>query len=622
MISMPAISQNQDSVVRELPSVVIEKSRLGSLNLSSFESQWQADSLNYFFGGADGAAEVLSRIPGIYIRDYGGHGGLQTVSLRGLANNTTQVQLDGIWVPELQTGVFDLNGWLLDGLESVAVSSINSAGVGSYSGAWVNLSSGLPRRLVRSGAGSFGERTWGVSELLKLGTSRVGLQYRFLSAHDRFPFEWNEMRSVRDNADYHLHQFGLIFRQPLASQQLLTYRLWGFDRQQGVPGPVVKGNTGTAEERMHQLQYLMYLNWQGCKPRFSWSVAVSQRLNQMNLNDRAATDNYELNSLGFQADLRCYNSRWDWELGIRTHRTELQGNRLGTGFKPLSQVSREESHVGAALTWHTVADSSSINREPWRITLRIGHSTVSAYNPEPQLGLQAQHILIQNAKIWLYFEGLRGIRYPSFNELYYFAFGNPELAVERVWSGQLGLLWRRDRNASSTLRFSVFANQTENKIISVPVSPVRWTTFSLGRTESWGLELASTIAVSRWIRCFTSVDWLIARDFSLTRGGELPYFPRWLAQFGSELRWSKYWISSSIQYTGTRYASLINDNFYRLNAFLLVDGNLGRVIQSGSGDRLVLEAGVQNVLAERYVLIQSFPMPGRTLWLRLTWQPS
>ena len=72
-------------------------------------------------GGAKELSEVLRTLPGVSVRDYGGAGGLKTVSLRGFGAQHTGISYDGICISELQNGQVDINRFNLENLEGVSV---------------------------------------------------------------------------------------------------------------------------------------------------------------------------------------------------------------------------------------------------------------------------------------------------------------------------------------------------------------------------------------------------------------------------------------------------------------------------------------------------------------------
>ena len=67
--------------------------------------------------GVTDIADALHRLPGITLRDYGGAGGMKTVSVRGFGAKHTGVSYDGVMLSECQSGEIDLSRYSLDNVE-------------------------------------------------------------------------------------------------------------------------------------------------------------------------------------------------------------------------------------------------------------------------------------------------------------------------------------------------------------------------------------------------------------------------------------------------------------------------------------------------------------------------
>ena len=65
--------------------------------------------------------EALSHIAGITVRDYGGAGGMKTVSVRGIGARHTGVVYDGLAVGDCQTGETDLSRFTVDNMSRLAM---------------------------------------------------------------------------------------------------------------------------------------------------------------------------------------------------------------------------------------------------------------------------------------------------------------------------------------------------------------------------------------------------------------------------------------------------------------------------------------------------------------------
>ena len=67
------------------------------------------------------AADALKRMAGVQVQDYGGIGGLKTVSLRGLGAKHTAVSYDGVAVSDAYSGQIDIGRYALDNVEILSL---------------------------------------------------------------------------------------------------------------------------------------------------------------------------------------------------------------------------------------------------------------------------------------------------------------------------------------------------------------------------------------------------------------------------------------------------------------------------------------------------------------------
>lgn len=66
-------------------------------------------------------AMALRRLPGVTLRDYGGAGGMKTVSVRGFGAQHTGVVYDGVALSDCQTGHIDLSRYSLDNIRNLSL---------------------------------------------------------------------------------------------------------------------------------------------------------------------------------------------------------------------------------------------------------------------------------------------------------------------------------------------------------------------------------------------------------------------------------------------------------------------------------------------------------------------
>ena len=66
---------------------------------------------------------ALKFIPGTYIKDYGGIGGLKTVSYLSLGAAHTSVEVDGVILPNTQTAVINLSSFDVFSIDKMEITS-------------------------------------------------------------------------------------------------------------------------------------------------------------------------------------------------------------------------------------------------------------------------------------------------------------------------------------------------------------------------------------------------------------------------------------------------------------------------------------------------------------------
>lgn len=68
-------------------------------------------------------SDAVKHFAGVTVKDYGGIGGLKTVSLRSLGAQHTTVSYDGIAVTDCQTGQVDIGRFSLENVDRLMLSN-------------------------------------------------------------------------------------------------------------------------------------------------------------------------------------------------------------------------------------------------------------------------------------------------------------------------------------------------------------------------------------------------------------------------------------------------------------------------------------------------------------------
>ena len=104
--------------VHRLPDVVVDGQQRRIDNSAPVRVIGSADYLRL---GVTDVADALNRLAGVTLRDYGGAGGMKTVSVRGYGAQHTGVSYDGVMLSEIQSGEIDVSRYSIDNVQSLSL---------------------------------------------------------------------------------------------------------------------------------------------------------------------------------------------------------------------------------------------------------------------------------------------------------------------------------------------------------------------------------------------------------------------------------------------------------------------------------------------------------------------
>jgi outer membrane cobalamin receptor len=567
-------------------------------------------------------AEALTGLPGVFVRDYGGLGGLKTVSIRGLGAPQVAVLWEGVLLNTPLHGIYDMGNIPAAFVEELVLSSGgNSAVVGAYAGSGVislQTFSGRSEPELRTllGIGSFGER-----RVVALGQGggdglRAKLGFQYAHADGDYPFltrQFGELRTERRrNGDYTALTALVAGRSDGTSVQAWLYGLAGRSYR-GVPGAVVQGRVEAAYARLDEADWLTVAGIRWAYPnvearlgvRSSWLQYVDPEARvwgPQGAHDEATTQELSL------------SLRWGGQfVGITT---EVWGDArrervFGSLLRP--QGRQEASRSSAAL-------GIRLRRSfPWaELFAALRWEAHRAYAPalSPSVGGERRWGPFRVQLQWSL-----NFRPPSFAELYYFNFGNPELRPERTSSWNLGLEWGLP--ALLQLRVDVFSLWLQDHIVALPRSPVFWSAANVGRVWSRGLEVAAVYRPWQSLQLFAQLTWQRVTDQTAnpyTRGRQLPYVPPLMGALQATAVLAPLEAELRLVAVGERWSQPDNAAESRLAPYVLADVALATEQPLTTTSTAAFRVAVRNVFNTAYEIIRNYPLPGRSLRLEVEYR--
>ena len=284
---------------------------------------------------------------------------------------------------------------------------------------------------------------------------------------------------------------------------------------------------------------------------------------------------------------------------------------LGTALVLAEQVEQEVERPGTpfavserSITGVALGLSGESGIHGWQANLRrdrnsqFGHSNNGALSYGVQLaaGLRATVSLASTFVM------------PSFNQLYFPGFGNPNLLPEKGRHRELGLVWRK---GPVTSRVVYFDNRIRGYISSGPLPT------NIPRVKVDGVSASVDAVRGAWTLA-ASIDSLLpvnATEGTASFGRILPRRVQESGRLALGWRRGSLTLGGTLQAFGERFDNASNSA--RLGGYATLDL---RAEWALSRDWL-LAAKLNNALGKRYETVLGYNQPGREALLTLRWAP-
>ena len=193
---------------------------------------------------------------------------------------------------------------------------------------------------------------------------------------------------------------------------------------------------------------------------------------------------------------------------------------------------------------------------------------------------------------------------PSFNELFYPGFSNPDLRPEEAKTAELGV-----RGTAAGVRWNLTAYRSDiDQLVAFDVA-----TFlpqNIARAQLTGVEGGATWQRGAW-RLEQTLSWLEAEDqgAGATRGRALPRRPEWSGRSTLGWRGGRADLAASVQFAGRRYDDLGNTR--ELGGYAVVD----LTAEWQLNPSVTLQGRLANAFDRRYETATLYPALGREVFL-------
>ncbi|MBW7873827.1 MAG: TonB-dependent receptor plug domain-containing protein [Ignavibacteriales bacterium] len=592
------------------------------------------------WGGNLGLPELIKEHFSLNLKEYGGAGALKQISFRGLSAENSLVLFNGIRVNDIRTGGFDLSGVNIVDLSYAGFSSAISK-EGSISAGGV-LSLGT-RPVKENGAyltlktDNAGLISFAGSGRLREGGFSLSVSGERSWSSNKFDYEFNGQVLQRSNSHFNRSFLSLTAGQAWAAFSLDFYTNYSLFNS-GIPGFVVSNNTSSSQAVNRTEGSLSILRLKG-SPADNTGLEISAAYNYQQIdlddpnlawykgngNDRSGLNSISLN---FSADHSLYGVKltggYGLELGslndiktvLSNQRRETSVERTVHRFILKGEKEFEAVRIGfssltlnAGLNYDIFSQKGIGSREENLISWSAGVATTP--NFYKNLSLKGNYF--------------RGARVPSYNEYYYsslFTVGNLKPEVSSGF--EVGFVIQKPVIFVEAVNFTYYRLNTEEKIIWVPSIIGLQVPRNVAKTRSVGFEASVEVALPvpglKAEAAYFYSEAVNISPFGTADGShekQLIYSPK--QRVVSSLSWESERLSIRIdhRFTGESFYTSDNDPKYRIAPNNVFDLHLAGNFKIGAVTEL-LSLSFFNIFNENYKIIQSYPMPLRSIVFSIT----
>lgn len=599
-------------------------------------------------------SDAVKHFAGVTVKDYGGIGGLKTISIRSLGAQHTAVGYDGITLTDCQTGQIDLGRFSLDNVDQLSLSNGQSDNIFQparffASAGILNIQTLTPR--FEDGkhtniSASFKTGSWGLvnpSLLLEQRISRkwtVSANGEWMSSDGHYPYTLyygNEegdlsSREKRKNTDVQTFRAEAGLYGNFSDKEQWRLKAYYFQSSRGLPNATTFYYTHSSQRLWDkntfiQSQYKKEFNRQWVfQTSAKWNWSYQRYLDPDYKGSTGEIENsyyqqeYYLSGAVLYRLLNNLSFSLSSDGSINTMNANLNDFAHPTRYSWLTAFAGK--YVNNWLTLSASALATVIYEQADKGGSAGNHRKLSPY-----VSASFKPFDKEEFRIRIFYKDI--FRLPSFNDLYYGETGNNKLKPENARQYNIGLTYSKDvcpflPYLSATV--DAYYNKITDKIIAYPTKNLAvWSMRNLGSVEIKGIDVTGNVSLQpcEKFRINLSGNYTYQRALDVTNSDpaseegrtykhQIAYTPRVSSsgQVGIETFWVN--LSYSFLLSGKRYAVGQNIAANRLDSYsdhsisASRDFRIKKVTTSLSVEML-------NIMNKNYEIVKSFPMPGRSV---------
>lgn len=591
--------------------------------------------------GIVSVSDAVRRFSGVTVKDYGGVGGVKTVSVRGMGAQHTAVLYDGVSVSNIQSGQIDIGQFSLDNLSFISLTIGQSDNI--FQSARAFASAALLE--INSAAPVFSGKRYSLKSQIKTGSfglfnPSIYYAYRLskkfsLSANGswehsdgNYPYRYKNVtineHGKRQNSDVDNFRTEINLYGDLGSGGTLKVKSNFYNSERGLPGSLVLYNDYN-KERVWNKDFYTQAHYENrlsekvslrSQAKFSRSyykyIDVDGKYEGGRLENRITQfEYYGSAGIEYRATdyLKVSFSEDYFQNTLKSAVTETQNPKRHTSLSLLAlQFNNDHIAITGSLLGTYVTEKAEAGEVP-----------SDRKKLSPAISLSYKPLTSADLRVRASFKKI--FRVPTFNDLYYLRMGNVNLKPEHTTQYNIGLTWAgrfSDQFNYASFSIDAYHNDVRDKIVAFMTADIAKMR-NFGKVDMDGVDVNAKVnmAVSDKMEISLSGNYSYQRVIDVTNKedknykDQLPYIPR---HYGSAaIAFNNPWVN--VAYTliasGSRYSLDQNISENKIDSYLDQSVSVNRSVAVGKC-RLWLQVSLLNLANKNYEIIQYYPMPGRS----------
>ncbi len=601
-------------------------------------------------------SDAMKHFSGVIVKDYGGVGGLKTVSVRSLGAAHTAVSYDGMALSDYQSGQIDLGRFSLDNVELLSLNIGQNDNIFQpaqlfAAASLLNIRSKTPRFVEHKTTnlqaavkvGSFGliNPSFAMQQRLNQTFSLIyGGEY--LKIEGNYPYlltqsyqgEGTSIKAIRKNSDVeNLRAEAGLYAQ-FSEKESAYLKAYYYHSNRGLPGATIfYHDQAFVSQRLDddsffaQAHYEKHFNQQ-------WAMQLNGKyqygyvhyldtiaLNAYGKEETVFIQNqYYTSASALYRPIAQFSLSFSTDWAINNMFANYEQPALTNSFaKPLRFTNYNV--LAAKYVAEQFVLTGNLLSAFTKETVAIGQAGEDVKKLSPYMGITYKPFEKADFRVRAFYKN--SIHLPTFNDLYYARVGNTNLKPEIADQFNIGLTYSTEINEyiqHFSLTADAYQNHVKDKIVVLPTQNLfKWTTLNMGEVAIRGLDATAELAwqaIQDYLIIFggtfnyqRAID--VTDENNGSYGHQIPYTPKFSGSGRISITTPWIDLSYAVIWSGKRYVLFQNYAENALSAYsdhsLSANRNFKYKTHSFN-----FQVEALNIFNQNYAIVRWFPMPGRS----------